>query len=269
MMRGASRSSVAGGAALDGCPTAVNRKSHDNISDTYQPLAAYGPVAGGLCRERRFLPEVTNADVVASAAAAVELVRRVPGFRWLAMVRDGRRARALAFWRSRAALDHYDAEYAPQIRTTVERQLPRDPWTRGVAERRVGLVLLEVTSPSLPPAGGAMSVWDPPGAFLADDIGAGESPAVLAEMVRTRAVTELDRLVGRDGFQLLALVAYDDGALSLYVGYRQPHTARSLAAMPEILELRTGLNALAKATGASVERHDGELVAWYLRHLSG
>jgi len=246
----------------------VSQDPRDNNANPYQPLAAYGPVAGGLCRERRFLPEVTNTEMIASAAAAVDLVRRAPGFRWLAMARDGRRARSIAFWSSAATLDHYDAEYAPQVLQQVESSLPADPWNRQISERRVGRVLLEVTSPSMSSSDAAMSVWDPPGAFLADDIGVCAEPAKLAEIVRTRAVTELDRLVQIDGFQLLALVAYHDDTLSLYLGYRRPQTAGSLAASPEILDLRTGLNALATAAGTRVTRHDGELLAWYLRLLS-
>ena len=246
----------------------MSQDPRDNSTNPYQPLAAYGPVAGGLCRERRFLPEVTNAEVIDSAAAAVDLVRRAPGFRWLAMARDGRQARSIAFWSSAATIDHYDAEYAPQVLQQVESSLPVDPWNRQITDRRVGRVLLEVTSPSLSSTGAAMSVWDPPGVFLVDDIGACAEPAKLAEIVRTRAVTELDRLVELDGFQMLALVAYDDHTLSLYVGYRRPRTAGSLAARSEILDLRTGINALATAAGTRVTRHDGELLAWYLRHLS-
>lgn len=235
----------------------------------YQPLAAYGPVSGGYCRERRFQPEVTNAEILNSAGAAVHLVRRAPGFRWIAMVHDGAQARSLTFWSSLEALEHFDAEYRPRVMAEMERQLLHDPWNQRIESMRVGAVLLEVSSPTLPLPGNDIAVWDPPGAFLIDDIVGSPDGAALADVVRTRATAELDRLVSFPGFQLLMIVAHEQGGCSLYLGCGSPSTAAGLAATSEILELRAQIERLASAAGGRVERHNGELVAWYMRDLSG
>lgn len=235
----------------------------------YQPLAAYGPVAGGYCRERRLSAEVAIADVIASAGLALSLVRRARGFRWIAMVHDGDRPRALTLWSSLDALEHFDTEHSPRVTDTVESRLPHDPWSRRLHDMRVGRVLLEVASPTLPQPGQEIAVWDPPGAFLIDDVVGGSDGEALAGIVRTRAIAALDRLAGLPGFQLLLLVGYEHGACSLYLGFGRPHTAAELAATPELLELRAQVERAAWAFGGRAERYDGRLAAWYMRDLSG
>lgn len=239
-----------------------------DVSDSYTPLAGYGPEIDLAIRETLFAPDVT-AERLLNSSRDTTSSRSWPGFRFLLLMHDGHQARALSFWNNRRVLNNFIERHEAANREYIATQDTNNPWVASIESRKVGESDMHLVDASMPALDGEVVIWSPPGAVRICEIENTSDISTLREwwpMIASPRVP--DSLVEVAGFQFFSAIQYPDNCYTTYLGFK------SQSALDDYLA--SDLHAAHDGPFASPEfrrqvkvtAHTGQLIAWFQRRIS-